>query len=343
MNRTPRARGIGAAAALITAAALALTGCASSPAAEKPADGDSAAVEMPKVRFGYIADFNGASLLAIADEQGLWEEAGLEVETPVFTNGPLQIQALGTNDLDFGYIGPGAMWLPASGQAEVAAINSLGNADRVIAQKGITSIGDLKGKKVAVPEGTSGDMILTMALRSAGMTIDDVEKVAMDPSTVVAAFASKQVDAAGIWFPLIDTIEQQVPDLEILAENEDFAEEVAFPSAFVANPAFTAEHPEATEKVLGVLREAMDFRAENLDETVELTAKMLKGDAEAFASDAANAKYLTSAELDELTSDGTVATWLTSLNEYFVTAGKLDEATDASTYYLGDAFVAAGE
>lgn len=343
MNIRKSRRGI-VAVAVAAAAALALAACA--PAAQAPAaDGESAApaVEFPKVRFGYIADFNGASLLAIADAEGLWDKHGLEVETPVFTNGPLQIQALGTNDLDFGYIGPGAMWLPASGQAEVAAINSLGNADRVIAQPGITSLKDLKGKKIAVPEGTSGDMILTMALKSVGLTINDVEKVAMDPATVVAAFASQQVDAAGIWYPLINTIEAQVPDLEILAENEDFSDEVAFPSAFVANPSFTKANPEATEAVLAVLREAMDFRAANIDETVELTAKMLKGDAAGFASDAKNAKYLTAAELDALTEDGTVATWLTSLNEYFVSAGKLDKPTDASTYYLGEQFVSAGK
>lgn len=335
-----RTRTVAVVAAL---AALSLAGCASSAPESAPAGGEDAAVEFPTIRFGYIADFNGASLLAVANEQGLWEEHGLEVETPVFTNGPLQIQALGTNDLDFGYVGPGAMWLPASGQAEVAAINSLGNADRVIAQAGIDSIKDLKGKKVAVPEGTSGDMILTMALKDAGMTIDDVEKIVMDPATVVAAFASKQVDAAGIWYPLIDTIETQVPDLEILAENEDFADDVAFPSAFVANPTFTEENPEATEAVLAVLRDAMDFRAANLDETVEITAAMLKGDPDAFASDAANAKYLTSAELDGFTDDGSVATWLTSLNEYFVSAGKLEDATDASTYYLGEQFVSAGK
>lgn len=335
-------RGIVAAVAMAAAAALALAGCAST-GSESPAAGGDATADFPKIRFGYIADFNGGSLLAIAEEQGLWEKQGLEVETPVFTNGPLQIQALGTNDLDFGYIGPGAMWLPASGQAEIVAINGLGNADRVIAQPGIDSIEDLKGKKVAVPEGTSGDMILTMALKSAGLTIDDVEKVAMDPATVVSAFSSKQVDAAGIWYPLIGTIEQQVPDLEILAENEDFAEEVSFPNAFVVSPAFAEEHPEATEAVLAVLREAMDYRVEHLDETVELTAAMLKADPKGFAADAANAKYLSASELDELTEDGTVASWLTGLNEYFVAAGKLDEPTDASTYYLGEQFVAAGK
>ncbi|MGH3704559.1 MAG: aliphatic sulfonate ABC transporter substrate-binding protein [Agromyces sp.] len=339
MTHSPRKRGILAAAAAVVA--LALAGCAPSAAG---GSGDSGApAELEKVRFGYIADFNGASLLAIAEDQGLWEEHGIEVETPVFTNGPLQIQALGTNDLDFGYVGPGAMWLPASGQAKVAAINSLGNADRVIAQAGITSIEDLKGKKVAVPEGTSGDMILTMALRSAGMTIDDVEKVAMDPATVVSAFASKQVDAAGIWYPLIDTIQEQVPDLEILAENEDFIDEVAFPSAFVASPSFVEEHPEATTKVLAVLRDAMDYRVENLDESIELTSKMLKIDAAALKVEADNAKYMTAAEVDALTEDDTVVTWLTALNEYFTTAGKVTDPLDPAEYYLGEQFVEAGE
>ena len=87
-----------------------------------------------------------ADLLAIAEDQGLWEEHGIDATTSSFTNGPLQIQALGTGDLDFGYIGPGAMWLPASGQAKVIAVNTLGGADRVIAQPGTDSLEDLAGK-----------------------------------------------------------------------------------------------------------------------------------------------------------------------------------------------------
>lgn len=133
-----------------------------------------------KVTFGYIGDFNGSSLLAVADQEGLWKKHHLDVSTKVFTNGPLQIQALGTGDLDFGYIGPGAMWLPASGKAKVVALNTLGNADRVIAQAGITSLADLKGKKIGVPAGTSGDMILTLGLESVGLTKKDVSIVPMD-------------------------------------------------------------------------------------------------------------------------------------------------------------------
>lgn len=314
----------------------ALTGCA---ATATGADGQ----ELEKVRFGYIGDFNGASLLAVAADQGIWEKNGLDVQTSVFTNGPLQIQALGTGDLDFGYIGPGAMWLPASGQAKVVAINTLGNADRVIAQPGIASMEDLKGKKIAVPEGTSGDMVLTLALAAAGMSKADVEVVPMDPATVVAAFSSGQVDAAGIWYPLISTIKQQVPGLTELAKNADFADTVSFPTAFVSGLDVAADKPETVTKVLAALRQAMDYRAKNTDETIALTATMLKLDTDAVAADAANSEVLTSSELDGYTEDGTINRWLTGMNDYFVGAGKLPEPVDPSTYYLGSEFMAAGK
>ncbi|TFB53625.1 aliphatic sulfonate ABC transporter substrate-binding protein [Cryobacterium tagatosivorans] len=338
MTHSRTKRGIVAA---VAALALALTGCASTSAGG--GGGDAAPEELTPVNFGYIADFNGASLLAIAKDQGLWAKHGIKVTESVFTNGPLQIQALGTGDLDFGYIGPGAMWLPASGQAKIVSINTLGSADRVIAQAGIESLKDLKGKKVAVPEGTSGDMILNLALESVGLSIDDVEKVAMDPSTVVAAFASKQVDAAGIWYPLIGTIEQQVPDLNILAENDDFSDTVSFPTAFVSGPKFVEENEETVSKVVAALREAIDYRAENLDDTIKLTAAMLQLEEKAVAADAKNVKIMTTAELDELTEDGSVVDWLEGMNDYFVSAGKLPEPVDPSTYYTGDLFTEAGK
>ncbi|HIY23318.1 MAG TPA: aliphatic sulfonate ABC transporter substrate-binding protein [Candidatus Brachybacterium merdigallinarum] len=297
-----------------------------------------------EISYGYIPDFNGASLLAIADENGLWEENGLKATLQTFTNGPLQIQALGTGDLDFGYIGPGAMWLPASGKAKVITINGVGQADRVIAQPGIDSIEALAGKKVAIPEGTSGDMIVQLALKAAGMTIDDIEKVAMDAATVVSAFASGQVDAAGIWYPMIDNIKAQVPDLVELAQNSDFADVMQFPNVMVTSPTFPEENEETTIAVLRVLRAAMDFRAEDMDKTIELTAALTQQDAEAVAADAQNGEYYPASELDGLVEDGTIETWLTAMNGYFEENGKIEGETVApGEYFTFDLFTEAGK
>ncbi|MEU6551946.1 aliphatic sulfonate ABC transporter substrate-binding protein [Streptomyces sp. NPDC046915] len=295
------------------------------------------------VRFGYIGDFNGASLIAIADAKGLWKKHGLKAESTVFTNGPLQIQALGTNNLDFGYIGPGAMWLPASGKAKVIALNTLGNSDRVIAQPGINSMQDLKGKTVAVPEGTSGDMILSLALKKAGMTKSDIKAVPMDPSTIVAAVSSKKVDAAGFWYPAAATIKKQVPGLVELAKNSDFKDEVSFPTAFVAGNKLVKEQPGKVKKVLAVLRDAIDYRSQHTDEAIELTAAKLKIPVDQVKADAANNKLLDVAQLDALTKDGTVDKWLKGMNDYFVEAGKLKQPVDPKSYYTGDLFTEAGK
>lgn len=322
----------GAAAGAVVAALL--SGCGSD-------SGSGAKAE--EVTFGYIGDFNGTSLLAIANDQKLWAKHGLKADTKVFTNGPLQIQALGAGDLDFGYIGPGAMWLPASGQAKVVAINTLGNADRVIAQPGITSIQQLKGKTVGVPEGTSGDMILTLALKKAGMTKQDVKVVPMDPSTIVSAFSSKKIDAAGFWYPATATIKKQVPDLVELAKNDDFAAEVSFPTAFVAGNQVVANEKAKTEKVLAVLRDAMRYRSENMDQSIALTAKMLKIPVDQVKADAANVKVLSVDELDTMTKDGTIDKWLAGMSDYFVQAGKLKSPADPKSYYTGDLFMAAAQ
>ncbi|MGY5765052.1 aliphatic sulfonate ABC transporter substrate-binding protein [Brachybacterium sp. DNPG3] len=326
------------------AAAPALTALAACGSDSTGGSDGSDASSTVEVTIGYIPEYNGASLFAIAEDQGFWEENGVAVTLQSFTNGPLQVQALGTGDIDFGYIGPGAMWLPASGKATVVTINSVGKADRVIAQSGITSIEDLKGKTVGVPEGTSGDMILQLALKQAGMSIDDVERVAMDPTTVVSAFASGQIDAAGIWYPLIDTIAEQVPDLVELAENADFADVMQFPNAIVSSTTFPTENEDATLKVLTALRAAMDFRAADQDAAVEITAAFTDGDAEAMASDAQYADYPSSADVDALIADGTLETWLQSMNDFFAENGKIEGDPVAPADYLtSELFTRAGE
>nr|WP_153020378.1 aliphatic sulfonate ABC transporter substrate-binding protein [Paramesorhizobium deserti] len=302
--------------------------------------GGGARADQQTVRIGYIADFNGGSLYAIAEDQGYWEPEGLAPDLKVFTNGPLQIQALGAGSLDFGYIGPGALWLPASGKTKVVAINSIGFADRVIAQDGINSMEDLKGKKVGVPEGTSGDMVLRLALQKAGMTVDDIQQIKMDPSTVVAAFSSKQIDAAGIWYPLIGIIKKNVPDMKELAGSKDFYPEHSFPTAMVARNEVVTEQPELTAKYLRVLKKAMDFRARNMEKSIELTATLLGVSVDAVKADAANGQYFSTAELVGFTRDGTVDKWLSGMNELFTSFGKLDKPLPPKEFYTVDLFIA---
>ena len=298
-----------------------------------------AAQAQDAIRMGYIADYFGTSIAAIATEQDLWSKHGLEADLKVFTNGPIQVQALNAGSLDFAYIGPGALWLPASGQAKVIAPNALGYTDRVIAQPGIESIADLKGKKVGVPEGTSGDMLLRLALAEAGMTTDDIEVVSMDPSTVVTAFASGQVDAAGIWYPFVDVIKQRVPDLNELSSNEAFFPEIAFPSSFIVSDERAGDEA-VIRKVVAVIKEANDFRRENPDEAVQITADFLNVPIEPLLAESKLARLPSSAEYEDLSDGGQVANWFGTLAGLYEQFGKIEDPLPAEEFYLGKFFTA---
>ncbi|GAA4384520.1 aliphatic sulfonate ABC transporter substrate-binding protein [Actinomadura verrucosospora] len=296
------------------------------------------------MKFGYIADFSGAATLAAADKLGLWEKAGLKPRLKVFTNGPLQIQALGAGDLDYGYIGPGATWMPASGKAKIIAVNMLGQADRIIAtpESGITSVAGLRGKKVAVPEGTSGDMLLQLALKKAGMTPKDVKRVPMDPSTVVTAFSSGKVDAAAIWYPLIDTIKKRTPGLVELSKNADFFPAMSFPSSFVARNQVVKDDPATVRKVIKVLQQANDWVDGHTAEAETTAAAFVKVPPAQFKGASAVTRTFSSAELTRLTGDGTVNGWYKGLSDIFVAMGKLPSSPDPAAYYTASLYTNAG-
>ncbi|MFT3834122.1 MAG: hypothetical protein QM711_12485 [Micropruina sp.] len=64
-----------------------------------------ARAQSDELTIGYIPDFPNGSVLAIAKDQKLWEAEGLTPNIKVFTNGPLQIQAMGAGSLNFAEVG----------------------------------------------------------------------------------------------------------------------------------------------------------------------------------------------------------------------------------------------
>jgi NitT/TauT family transport system substrate-binding protein len=294
-----------------------------------------------RVRMGYIGDFQNTSLPAIAADQKMWQAEGLEPDLRVFTNGPIQIQAMGAGSLDFGAIGPGALWLPASGRTKVVAVNLLTFSDRLLAQPGTKSVQELKGKKVGVPPGTSGEMILRLTLARAGMSVSDVNVVPMDYSTLVAAFTSGQVTAAGLNYPMIDTVKKRMPDLVELSKDEDFYPAYSFPNAFVARNETVQSDPQLVTRFVRVMKKAMDYRVADIPRAVQITAKFLGVEPEALRSSADTNKLLSSQELVKLTEDGTVDKWFDGLNGMFKSFGTLPDPLPPGQFYEGKMFVSA--
>jgi sulfonate transport system substrate-binding protein len=75
--------------------------------------------------------------------------------------------------------------------------------DTIVVPKGsdITSVADLKGKTVAVAEGSSANYNLLAQLARAGLSYSDITVKNLQPADALAAFSAGHVDAWAIWDP----------------------------------------------------------------------------------------------------------------------------------------------
>ena len=73
----------------------------------------------------------------------------------------------------------------------------------------ITSVAQLKGKRIAVAQGSSADYHLLTVLNKAGLSVHDVTLTYLQPAEGLAALSSGHVDAWDIWSPFIEQAEVQ--------------------------------------------------------------------------------------------------------------------------------------
>lgn len=274
---------------------------------------------------GYIdTSINGVGVIAAANKLDLWNKAGIDVKLIPFTNGPTQIQAMAAGSLDIGYIGGGAVWMPASGQAVIITPNEKTYGDFVLArpESGIKTVKDLRGRKVGVPDGGSGEMILALALDSAGMSFKDIQRIPLDPPNVVSAFVASQIEAAAIFEPIVTQIRQRVPGTAVVANNKDFPN-TQFIGAWVASNQAITGKAEAVTRFLEVWQQVNDYRIKNTREVVQW-ASQASGAPEAQLQAQADAlEWWPSAQIMADNKSGLTRKRFVAMQELFVKLGRI--------------------
>ncbi|MBX2817452.1 MAG: OmpA family protein [Saprospiraceae bacterium] len=94
--------------------------------------------------------------------------------------------------------------------------------DVIIAKRGINSINDLKGKRVAVAEPSPSQTLLIAALEAAGLNYSDVQVVASpDPVVAATTFKGPDVDAAVVWSPFHLEALREIPGSKQLISSRE--------------------------------------------------------------------------------------------------------------------------
>ncbi|MCF8237162.1 MAG: OmpA family protein [Saprospiraceae bacterium] len=94
--------------------------------------------------------------------------------------------------------------------------------DVIIAKRGINSINDLKGKRIAVTEPAPSQTLLISALEAAGLKYTDVTiAAAQDPVVASQMFKAPDVDAAVVWSPFDIEAIREVAGSKVLVSTKE--------------------------------------------------------------------------------------------------------------------------
>lgn len=232
--------------------------------------GDDAAGEPIKIGF---SAWPGWFPWQVAEEAGIFDEAGVNVELVYFEGYLDSINALAAGQLDGNSqtLSDTLASIAAGSDQKIVLVNdnSTGN-DQIIVTSGINTVADLKGKKVGVEVGVVDHFLLAQGLRKAGMTTDDVEIVPLETGAAAAAFAAGQLDAVGAFAPFTTTALERSGS-KVLFSSKDF------PGAIPDNLALTAglieNRPEDVQKLINAWFMTLDYIDANPDKALEIMAK----------------------------------------------------------------------
>jgi NitT/TauT family transport system substrate-binding protein len=166
-------------------------------------DDSSGSASGEPIKLGFSA-WPGWFPWQVAEEQGIFKKAGVNVELVWFEGYLDSINALAAGQLDANSqtLNDTLASVAAGADQRIVLVNdnSTGN-DQIIVRDGINSIADLKGKRIGVEAGVVDHFLLALGLKKAGLSLADVEIVNLETGAAAASFAAGQLDAVGAFAP----------------------------------------------------------------------------------------------------------------------------------------------
>ena len=209
----------------------------------------------------HVGDQAGSGSQALLTAAGLLSKLPFKVEWSDFTSGPPMLQAMGSGAIDIGSVGDAPPVFAAAGGEKVAIVGAVtagpnGSAIVVPKNSPIHSVAQLKGKKIAVAQGSSADYHLLTVLNKAHLSVHDVTLDYLQPADGLAALTSGHVDAWDIWSPYIEQAVGQ-DHARILVNGTGYGAPYSFAvasRAALADPAKAAADPRLPEAAQPGLR-----------------------------------------------------------------------------------------
>lgn len=198
-----------------------------------------------------------------------FEEEGIEIEWALSQGSNKALEFLNSDSVDFGSSAGAAALMSKANGAPIknVYISSKPEWTALVANpdSGITTIEDLKGKKVAATLGTDPYIFLLRSLNEEGVSVDDVEIVNLQHGDGATSLSNGSVDAWAGLDPHMARVEIE-SGAELFYRNADF-NTYGFLNV---REDFAEKYPEYVKRVIQAYEKARKWTLENPEEAVEI-------------------------------------------------------------------------
>jgi sulfonate transport system substrate-binding protein len=318
----------GTVVAIVASTSLSACGGESANAAAVRDDGS---VDLSKVTIT-VGDQKGGSKALLAAAGDL-DKIPYTIKWKSFTSGPPLLEALNAGAIDIGGVGntPPLFAAAAKSKIEVVSGATMGaKGDTIVVPKDspIKSVAELKGKKVAVAEGSSANYNLLAQLAKAGLSYKDIDVKALQPADALAAFTNKHVDAWAIWDPYTSQAELEA-NARILVDGSGLVNGMSFEAA---NPDALKDKATsaAIKDYLGRLAKAQLWSNTHRDEWAKVWSE------ETGLSDAVTRRAVDRRTAKPTPINSDITSSEQEMADAFVKAGLLPDTFDVAKFFTDD-------
>jgi NitT/TauT family transport system substrate-binding protein len=296
---------------------------------------------LDSVKIGYFGNLTHGTAL-VANQKGFFQKelGATKAKYAIFNAGPSEIEALNSGSIDIGWIGPSPAingYTKSDGKSlRIIGGSASGGVKLVVNPKKITSLKDVKGKKIATPQlGNTQDVAFLNWIAGQGWKVDpqsgkgDVTVVRSDNKVTPDAFKSGSID--GAWVPEPTASKLVAEGGKVLLDEASLWPDQKFViTNIIVRQQFLKEHPKAVEAVLKASVETNKWINANPDAAKEAANKQLAVD----SGKALPADVLDPAWKSIRFTDDPLASTLNTEAEHAVKAGLLQKPDLKGIYDL---------